>query len=90
LKPYNALFSILLWFSLKEVKAYKGTSPGTVRWTCHTLSTNKCLIKGRVHCFSMQVVMKKCFLLNPGKKLAQILLVIFEKNAKNAHFNSEK
>jgi len=24
-------------------------------------------LKGRVHCFSMQVVMKKCFLLNPGK-----------------------
>jgi len=29
----------------------------------------------------MQVVMNKCFLLNPEKKLAQIHLVIFEKNA---------
>jgi len=29
----------------------------------------------------MQVVMKKCFLLNPEKKLAQLRLVIFEKNA---------
>jgi len=26
------------------------------------------ILKGRVHCFSMQVVMNKCFLLNPGKK----------------------
>jgi len=25
-------------------------------------------IKGLVHCFSMQVVMNKCFLLNPEKK----------------------
>jgi len=39
-------------------------------------------IKGRVHCFSMQVVMNKCFLLNPEKNLAQIRLVVFENNAK--------
>jgi len=34
----------------------------------------------------MQVVIKKCFLLNPQKKkkLAQIRLVVFEKNTKNA------
>jgi len=33
-------------------------------------------------------VMNKCFFLNPEKKkLAQIRLVVFEKNA---HFNSEK
>jgi len=25
-------------------------------------------LKARVHCFSMQVVMNKCFLLNPEKK----------------------
>jgi len=29
----------------------------------------------------MQVVMNKCFLLNPEKILAQIRLVVFEKNA---------
>jgi len=29
----------------------------------------------------MQVVMYKCFLLNPEKNLAQIRIVIFEKNA---------
>jgi len=44
------------------------------------------LIKRRVHCFSMQVVMNKCFLLNPEKHLAQIRLVVFEQNA---HFISE-
>jgi len=29
----------------------------------------------------MQVVMNKCFLLNPEKKMAQIRLVVFEINA---------
>jgi len=37
--------------------------------------------KDRVHCFSMQIVMNKCFLLNSEKKLAQIRLVVFEKKA---------
>jgi len=37
--------------------------------------------KSLVHCFSMQVVMKKCFFLNPEKKLAQIRFVVFEKYA---------
>jgi len=43
----------------------------------------KCnFLKGRLHCFSMQViVMNKCFLLNPEKYLAQVRLVVFEKNA---------
>jgi len=45
--------------------------------------------KGRVQSFSMQVVMNKCFL-RPKKTLAQIRLAVFEKNAKTAHFNSEK
>jgi len=49
---------------------------------CHTCSYP--LLKGRVHCFSMQVVMNKYFLLNPEKILAQIRLVVFEINAKNA------
>jgi len=43
------------------------------------------LIKGREQCFLMQlmqVVMNKCFLLNPENNLAQIRLVVFEKNAK--------
>jgi len=39
----------------------------------------KRLIQGR-----NKVVMNKCFLLNPEKKLAQIRFVLFEKNAKNA------
>jgi len=34
----------------------------------------------------MQVVMNKCFLLNPEKKIgADLHLVVFEKNTKNAH-----
>jgi len=33
--------------------------------------------KGRVQCFSMQVEMNNCFLLNPEKNLAQIRLVVF-------------
>jgi len=47
-------------------------------------------LKGRVHCFSMQVVINKCFLLNLEKKLALIRLVVFEKNTKKANFTSEK
>jgi len=40
--------------------------------------------KGRVQCFSIQVKMNKCFLLNP-ENLTQIRLVVFEKkNAKTA------
>jgi len=42
-----------------------------------------------MHCFSMQVVINKCFLRNLEKNLAQIRLVMFEKN-ENPHFNSEK
>jgi len=38
---------------------------------------------GRVQSFSMQVVMYKFFLLNLEKNLAQIRLVVFEKNTKN-------
>jgi len=38
--------------------------------------------KGQVHCFLMQVVIKKCFLLNPEKNLAQIRLVVYEKMQK--------
>jgi len=34
-------------------------------------------LNDRVHCFSMQIVMNKCFLLNPKKNLAQIRLVVF-------------
>jgi len=30
---------------------------------------DKFLLKGLVHCFSMQVVINKCFLLNPEKKI---------------------
>jgi len=53
--------------------------------TCNLLHTTSLkflsVLNGQVHCFSMQVVMNKCFLLNPEKKLAQICLVLFEKNA---------
>jgi len=38
-------------------------------------------LTGRVHCFSMQVVINKCFFLNPEKILVHIRLVVFEKNA---------
>jgi len=37
----------------------------------HLLTVRNFLaLKGRMYCFSMQVVMNKCFLLNAGKKLA--------------------
>jgi len=43
-----------------------------------------------MQCFSMQVVINNGFLLNPEKNLAQICLVVFEKNAKSTDFNSKK
>jgi len=39
-------------------------------------------LKGRVHCFLMQFVMKKCFLLNPKKNLAQISKCVLFRNDK--------
>jgi len=43
-----------------------------------------------MHCFTMQVAMNKCFILNPERKLAQIRVVVFEENKTNAHFDFEK
>jgi len=44
--------------------------------------------KGRVQCFSMQVVINKCFLLNPEKNGADLSCRF--RLVKHAHFNSEK
>jgi len=38
--------------------------------------------KGRVQCFSLQVVINKCFLLNPEKNFAQIVLSFSRKMQK--------
>jgi len=38
--------------------------------------------KSWVLCFSMQVVINKCFLQNPEKKLAQFCLVLIKKKQK--------
>jgi len=35
-------------------------------------------LKGQVHCFSMQVVINKCFLLNPEKKFGADPCCVFE------------
>jgi len=51
------------------------------------LTMAKIFLKDRVQCFSMQVVINKCFLLNLEKILTQTRLVVIEKNA---HFNFEK
>jgi len=45
--------------------------------------------KGRVQCFSMQVVINNYLLLNPEKKLVQKPSCRFREKRKNAHFNSE-
>jgi len=39
-------------------------------------------LKGRMQCFTMQVIMDNCFVLNPAKKFAQICLVISRKTQK--------
>jgi len=55
------------------------------------LTANLPAFKGRMQCFSIQVVMKKCLLLNPEKKfLVQIYSCRFREKRKSAPFNSEK
>jgi len=46
-------------------------------------------LKGRVQRFSIQVVVNKRFLLILKKILVQIRLIVLQKNAKRAHFNSK-
>jgi len=48
----------------------------------HSQQQMKVSVKGRLHCFSMQVAMNKCFYLNPEKKFAQIRLVVSRKRKK--------
>jgi len=50
------------------------------------------LINGGVHCFSIQVVMSKCFLLNPGKKKKNgaASSCCFREKRKKRTFNSEQ
>jgi len=55
----------------------------TLKWT------NRQTLEGRVHCFSLQLVMNKCFLLNPEKKSADPSCRFREK-CKKRTFNSEK
>jgi len=47
------------------------------------------ILKGRAHCFSMQVVMNKCFL-NPKNKFGADPSCRFRDKPKKLAFNSEK
>jgi len=47
-------------------------------------------VKGRVHCFSMQVGVDKCFLLNPEKNFGVDPFCRFWEKRKKRTFNSEK
>jgi len=48
-------------------------------------------VKSRVQCFSVQVLINKCFLLNPEKKIGADPSCRFRKKRQKApHFNSEK
>jgi len=51
-------------------------------WRRQTAEPSYSRFKSRMQCSSMQVVMNKCFLLNPEKNLIQIYLVVFENNKK--------
>jgi len=46
-------------------------------------------LEGRVHCFSIQIVMNNCFLLNPEKKCRRSIFRFREKRKKR-NYNSEK
>jgi len=48
------------------------------------------MLKGRVHCFSMQVVMNLVFSLKPRKKIGADPSYRFQENRKKRIFNFEK
>jgi len=73
-------------FSLVNVAVHKFIPLMVCQLKWFWLGSRGCL-KGQMQCFSMQVGMNKCFLLNPEKSFAQIRLVVFKKNA---HFSSKK
>jgi len=45
--------------------------------------------KGRVHCFSMQVVINKCFLLNPEKRHWRKSIMSFSRKTQNGTLYSK-
>jgi len=47
-------------------------------------------VKDRGHCFSMQFVTNKCFLLNPEKKFNAYPSCCFREKRKHRSFNSKK
>jgi len=49
------------------------------------LQTNSHCIKGRVHCFSMQVLMNKNFLLNLEKKIWRKSVLSFSRKTQKTH-----
>jgi len=53
------------------------------RRTPSTYKSRNLEIKGRVQRFTMQVVINKCFLLNPEQNLEQTRLVVFEEKHNN-------
>jgi len=88
--PASGIFMLLGYKIILQTAtrlAIKKTVIGIIKWlkTTYVLIQHALLqaFKGRLHYFSMQVVMNKCFLILK-KKLVQIRLVVFEKNAKNS------
>jgi len=55
----------------------------------HQVVYHKSDIKSRVHCSSMQVIINKCFLLNPEKKIGTNPSYRFREIAKKRILNSE-
>jgi len=67
------------WVKIKHLLILQSIRPAIILLFWITVFS----FKSRVQFFSMQAVINKCFLL-PWKKLEQIRLVVFEKNAKTA------
>jgi len=72
-----ATFRLLAW------RLYHLSYPAA---RCLTNQSIVPLVLGQVHCFSMQVVMNKCFLMNPEKNWRRSVLS-FTKKRKNASLN---
>jgi len=75
---------LLCWCGITDTE--HNTTTGS---NAEKIFTKMIFLKGRVHCFTMQVVISKCFLLNP-EKFGADPSCCFREKSKISHFNSEK
>jgi len=78
------LFNII-FYSSKNFNVFQFALPSNSMLPNQSKMQKSGQNKGQVHCFSMQVVMNKCFLLNPEKKFGPDPSFRFWEKCKNVH-----